>query len=179
MDLVTNGLAGLASIALAYTVVLTVVRLAGRRTVSQMSAFDVVITIALGSLLAQTSTSGTGLVRGLVAISGLVGLQTVIGWARRRSPRLAKWVDFAPRVVVDGGQIQRRALGGGVDGPQMTEGELLSHLRASGVEELDDVRFAVLESTGGVSVLIRRDATTGASVPGLWRDASPDGVVDR
>ncbi len=173
MDLLTDGLAGLASIALAYIVVLILVRLAGRRTVSQMSAFDIVITIALGSLLAQTSTSGTGLVRGLVAVSGLIGMQALIGLARRKSSRVAGWVDFTPRVVVHDGRVRHDALGGGLGGPQMTEQELLMKLRACGVEGVPEVEIAILEPSGGVSLLVREAVTRGTGPPDLWIVPTP------
>jgi len=179
MELVTNGLAGLASVVLAYAVVLIIVRLAGRRTISQMSAFDAVITIALGSLLAQTATSGTGMVRGLAAIAGLVALQAAIAWARRRWYRVERWVDFAPRVVVADGAIRRENLKGGIDGPQMTVQELKGRLRAAGVRDVDDVVIAVLESTGGISVFDRQPVDD-TRVPDLWRDRSPSaGRSDR
>jgi uncharacterized membrane protein YcaP (DUF421 family) len=158
MSWLSDALAGLGSTALAYLIVLAGVRLAGRRTVSQMSAFDVVITIALGSLLAQTSTSGTGLVRGLVGVAALLILQTSIGWVRRRFPLTQRWIDFTPRIVLEDGEVRRRALAGAIDGPQITEEELRGMLRARGVRSMDDLSVAVLERTGELSVLQRDQA---------------------
>jgi uncharacterized membrane protein YcaP (DUF421 family) len=152
------------STAVAYLAVLFAVRLAGRRTVSQMSAFDVVITIALGSLLAQTTTSGTALLRGLVAIASLLMLQAGIGWLRRRSPRVEGVVGFEPRAVVRDGQIRHEALVGGIDGPQITDAELRAMLRRHGVASLDEVRVAILEPTGQLSAL----TTDRGTVPSLW-----------
>jgi uncharacterized membrane protein YcaP (DUF421 family) len=165
MDVLGEAARGAWMTAIAYLAVLVAVRVVGRRTVSQMSAFDVVVTIALGSLLAQTSTSGTALIRGLVAVAILLLLQAGIGWARRRFARMQRWVEFAPRPVIRDGDVDLDGLVGGLRGPQMTEGELDAKLRERGVARTDDVRVAIIEPTGGLSVLRATDAD---ETPRLW-----------
>lgn len=155
MNVLAEGGFGLLSTTVAYLAVLVTVRIVGRRTVTQMSAFDVVITIALGSLLAQTSTSGTALVRGLVGIAVLLLLQTLLAWARRRIAWVDRLISFEPRILVRDGEVHGEALVGGLTGPQMTESELSAELRGHGIRSLEDVDLAVLEPTGELSVLRR------------------------
>lgn len=176
MEWWNEALAGIGSMSVAYVVVFAGVRLAGRRTVSQMSAFDVVVTIAIGSLLAQTSTSGTGLVRGLVGVAVLVALQALIAWVRRRFPATERWIEFSPRIVARDGRVRNDGLAGGLGGPQMTEHELAGMLREQGVEHLGEVRYAVLEPTGELSVLrVHGVPPTVDPTPTLWTSIGRNG----
>ncbi len=140
-----------ASTAAIYLTTLVAVRIAGRRTVSQMSAFDVVVTIALGTLLSSTAVSPTpSYAHGVTALVTLLMLQIGVAAIRQRVPRLRRIVDFAPRVLLRDGQPQ---LGMSPFGPQLTHDELLSRLRQRGVLSLDDAAVVILEPNGKVSVV--------------------------
>jgi uncharacterized membrane protein YcaP (DUF421 family) len=133
-----------------YASVLAATRVAGRRTLAQLSAFDVVVTIALGTILGSTAVSpSVSYGDGVAAILALLSLQVVIGSIRRRSPAMRRLVDFRPLDVVDGGQVD---LPRGLLGPQLTEDELRSQLRLRGCFDPGTVRQAVLEPVGGMSV---------------------------
>lgn len=156
--------------ALGYTVLVTVamyvttllaVRVAGRRTVARISAFDVLVTVAIGTMLGSTALSrDPSYARGVVALVTLLSLQVAVAAARRRWDTVGRALDFRPLVVVRDGETR---LGGGLLGPQLTPDELRSLLRKAGVFDGDRVALVVLEPMGGVSV---RDAGSGADVAG-------------
>ena len=133
-----------------YATVVIAVRVAGRRTLTQLSAFDIVVTIAIGSIVATTSVQRTAsYAQGATAIVTLLAMQTLVGACRQRFPFLRRVLDFTPQVVVREGRMN---LSSGPLGPQLTETELLSRLRQQGVFSLDGVHIVVLEPTGEVSV---------------------------
>lgn len=143
------GFVALSTVAM-YLSVLVGVRLAGRRTLAQLSAFDAVVTIALGSILSTTVLSASpSYARGLTAVVTLLGLQVALGAVRRRYPRVRRLVDFDPVPLIEDGVVQPR---GGPLGVQLTDDELRSALRGRGVFDVDEVDEAVLEPTGDVSV---------------------------
>lgn len=127
------------------------VRLAGRRTLAQMSAFDAVITIALGSIVATTAVSAaTSYAEGMTAVVTLLVLQVALAWARRRWPALQPVVEARAEVVADRG---RMSLPHGLTTSQMTGDELRARLRQSGHADPPPAGIVVLEADGKVSVL--------------------------
>lgn len=139
------------STAAMYLVTVVMVRLAGRRTVAQLSAYDVVVTIAIGSIIAGTVLSPTtGLVQGLTSLVTLLGLQIVLAWSRQRFGPLGRILDFRPEIVVRDGSLRPPH---GLLTSQLTEQELTSLLRQQGVFDLHGLTLVILEPGGGVSVV--------------------------
>lgn len=134
-----------------YVTVVVGLRIAGRRTVSQMSAFDFVVTIAIGSLVATTALSpNPSYGRGLVALITLLAAQQVVAVVRQRIPATRRVLDFAPEPLYSDGKLNLRT------NPltaQVTEAELHSKLRRHGITSLENVNLVVLEPDGRVSVL--------------------------
>lgn len=162
----TEGLLQVASSTLAlYVTVVVALRVAGRRTVSQMSAFDFVVTIAIGSLVASTVlTPDPSYLRGVVAVSTLLLAQQIVALIRQRVPWSRRILDFEPQALYSEGKLRLR------DSPltaQVTEAEIHSKLRRAGVDSLDEVRVVILEPDGRMSVL-RHDSQR-TEVSDLWR----------
>lgn len=136
-----------------YSVSLILLRLAGRRTVARMSAFDFVVTVAVGSIIATTVVNtSTPLVNGLSAVLVLLVLQAGVGALRQRSPRIRRLVDFRPIVVYEKGGLE---LPTSPLGPQPTREEIESKIRAYGLIDWEPVEKIVLEPDGNVSVILR------------------------
>lgn len=142
-----------------YLSTLVAVRVAGRRTLAQLSAFDVVVTIAIGSLLASTAVSrDASYAQGITALLTLLVLQVVVAAGRRRFSSLARLLEFEPRVVVRDGRVD---LDESPLGAQLTRGELESALRQHGVFDSARVRLVVLEPTGRFSIKASDDGGAG------------------
>ncbi len=133
-----------------YFSTLVAARIAGRRTLAQLSAFDTIITIAIGSLLASTSVSSDpSYAQGVTALLTLLALQLVVAAARRRSAIVSGLVEFQPELVVRDGRPRFDA---GLLGAQLTQGELESALRQHGIFDFRSACVVVLEPTGKLSV---------------------------
>jgi uncharacterized membrane protein YcaP (DUF421 family) len=132
-----------------YITMLVGVRIAGRRTISQLSAFDAIVTIALGSTLATTAASSDpSRVEGAAVIVTLLVLQVVIAFLRQRSAVVRRLVDFSPEVIVRDGRV---ALPRSPLSTQLSGEEPRSKLRQKGEFDVDALRIVILEADGGIS----------------------------
>ena len=142
-----------------YRSTIVAVRLAGRRTVAELSAFDVVVTVAIGSLVASTAVSSDpSYAQGMTALVTLLLLQVGIAALRQRSATLRRLLDFKPETVLRDGRLD---LPTGPLTSQITWDELESKLRERGVFDLENVALVVVEPTGGLSVRRRFSEGTG------------------
>lgn len=140
-----------ATAAALYVTAFVAVRIAGRRTVSQLSAFDALITITLGSILAGAMVSDPpSYGRGTIAVGTLLALQLAFGALRQRVPRFRRILDFAPDTVYD---ERGEHLDGNPFGAQLTSDELDSAVRTQGLTSRDTVSTIVLEPSGSMSVV--------------------------
>lgn len=133
-----------------YLSTLIAARIAGRRTLAQLSAFDAIITIAIGSLLASTSVHrDPSYGQGVAVLLTLLVLQLVVAAGRRRFALLSRLVEFEPELVVRHGEVRldRNPLGA-----QLTRGELESALRQHGIFDVANAFVVVLEPSGKFSV---------------------------
>lgn len=139
---------------LAYAGLVAMLRISGKRTLSQMNAFDFVVTVAFGSILASLIISkDSSLTQGLAAFGVLILLQFVVTSVSIRSPRAKRLISSEPRLLMRHGQFldsQMRAA-------RMTEGDVLSAIRQQGVADTSRVVAAVLETDGSVSVVVKNE----------------------
>jgi uncharacterized membrane protein YcaP (DUF421 family) len=139
---------------LAYASLVLMLRISGKRTLSKLNAFDLVVTVALGSTLATVLTSkDVPLVDGIAALGLLVGLQYAVAWGARRWPRMNRIAKSEPRVLFHRGRFARDAMGA----ERVTEDEVLAAVREASVASLDEVEVVILESSGDISVVRRPD----------------------
>lgn len=142
--------------AAAYVTLVVLLRVSGKRTLSKLNAFDLVVTVALGSTLATVLVSkDVAFTQGAVAFAVLVGLQFVVTWLEVRSGRVRSLVKTRPRLIFYRGEFQPAAL----RRERVTENEVLAAARSQGLASLDDVEAVVLESDGTIAVV--RSAPSG------------------
>ncbi len=135
---------------LAYTALVLLLRVSGKRTLTKMNAFDLVVTVALGSTLATVLLSkSVALAEGVLALTLLVVLQYAITWLSVRSPRFQALIKAQPAMLVYRGDFLPAAL---MD-QRVTREEVMAVLRAQGRTDLRDVLAVVLETDGSFSVL--------------------------
>jgi uncharacterized membrane protein YcaP (DUF421 family) len=134
---------------LAYGALVTILRLSGARTLSKLNAFDLVVTVALGSTLATVLLSAdVSLSEGVLALVVLVALQFAVSWSSHRWKSVERVVKSEPVLLYRSGFLpgpMRRA--------RVTEDEVRQAARASGKASLDGVAAVVLETDGTLSVL--------------------------
>ena len=134
---------------LTYPLLILVLRLGGKRTLAKMNAFDFVVTVAIGSIVASTLLSGTPVVNGIGAVAALVALQAAVTWLSVRSDRFEAVVKSRPTLVLHGG----RYLKGAMRRERVTREEIRGTIRSAGHARIEDVDAVVLESDGAFSVL--------------------------
>ncbi len=147
----------------AYVLLVVLLRVSGKRTLSKLNAFDFVVTIALGSTLATVLLdSRTSLVDGVVALGVLVTLQLVTAAATTRLPWLRSLVTAEPTVLVLDGEPRREQMARcrvGLD-------EVLQAVRTTGSGDLSTVAAVVLEADGSLSVISSSAAGDLSALPG-------------
>lgn len=137
---------------LAYASLVVVLRVSGKRTLTKLNAFDLVVTVALGSTLATILLSAdVALAEGVLAMAVLVGMQFVIAWTSVRWARFRDWVASEPSLLVHDGRLLRDAM----RRERVSEAEVLQVLRNHGLEDAGAAASVVLESDGSFSVIER------------------------
>lgn len=132
---------------LMYLAIVAAVRLNGLRSFAKMSSFDFATTVAIGSLLATVAMSGSSLFNGILAVAVLLGLQAVVAFGRRSRP-VHRVVDNQPVLLMAEG----RMLDDNLRRARVSADDVRAKLRLRGVIDERSVRFAVLETTGDVSI---------------------------
>jgi uncharacterized membrane protein YcaP (DUF421 family) len=137
---------------LAYVGLVLLLRVSGKRTLSKMNAFDLVVTVALGSTLSTILLSNdVALVEGLVAFGLLIGLQLAITWLSVRSRRVRELVKAEPTLLLHRGELLR----GAMRRERVTEAEVEAAVRSQGIAVLAQVEAVVLETDGSFSTVRR------------------------
>jgi uncharacterized membrane protein YcaP (DUF421 family) len=135
---------------LAYAALIALLRMTGKRTLSKMNAFDLVVTVALGSTLATILLSkDVALAEGLLAFALLILLQFTVTWSSVRSQRVRAWIKAEPRLLFHDGSF----LGGEMRRERVTEDEVVAAMRQAGHDGPLAVRTVVLETDGSMSVV--------------------------
>ncbi|MFW6059030.1 MAG: DUF421 domain-containing protein, partial [Phycisphaeraceae bacterium] len=139
----------------AYIVLIVLLRISGKRTLSKMNAFDLIITVAFGSALATILLSKqTTLADGITAFAFLVFGQAVITWLSVRSPRFQKLVKATPSLLYYDGHFLDAML----RRERVTREEVEAAAREQGMLSMQQVQAGVLETDGSITVIGRSDA---------------------
>ena len=136
----------------AYVALVLFLRISGKRTLTKLNAFDLVITVALGSTLAtQILSRRTPLLDGVLAFAVLIALQWVVTFVSVRSRSFRKLVRSEPRVLLRDGRPQREAM----QRERVTESELVQAVRAHGGKGLGDALVVFLQTDGSLAAIMR------------------------
>jgi uncharacterized membrane protein YcaP (DUF421 family) len=137
---------------LAFAFVLFLTRVVGRRELSSLQPFDLIMLVMIGDLVQQGVTQNDFSVTGLVLAGGTIAVLTVVvSYANFRLPFLRPLIDGEPVIVVEDGKAIMRNL----NRNRITIGELLAAARQEGYASLDELQWAVLETSGRFSFIGR------------------------
>ncbi len=143
MDLVVR-----AAVAFAFVYLLT--RVIGRRELSSMEPFDLILLVMIGDLVQQGVTQNDFSVTGALLVGSTIGLLTVfVSYLSFRFPLLRPTLDGEPVIVVEDGKPIERNLRRN----RITLEELAAAARQNAIASIDDVRWAVLETNGRISFI--------------------------
>jgi uncharacterized membrane protein YcaP (DUF421 family) len=134
----------------AYLTVVVILRLSGKRTLAKLNAFDLVVTVALGSTLATILlSSDVSWTEGALGLLVLALLQSVVAWVTVRRPGLRQVVTARPTLLLRDGCVLPSSL----RDERVTLDEIRQAVRASGSGDLSSIAAVVLESDGSLSVI--------------------------
>jgi len=146
-----------------YLLLLFMTRLSGRRTLAQITPFDLVLVLLIAQATQQALVGDDfSVVNAIVLMITLVGTDVLLSFAKIRSARLATWLDGTPTVLMSRGrpdaEALRRARVGIAD---ILEAARVQH----GLARLDDIDAAVLEVSGAISIIPREQGQEGQEPP--------------
>jgi len=149
---------------LAYVSLVFMLRVSGKRMLAKMNAFDLVVTVAIGSTLATIVLSkSVVLAEGLLALALLIGMQLAISWSSTRMPWLRRVVTGEPRLLLRDGTMLDEAL----RDARVTREEVRAAVRSAGIGALGDVAAVVLETDGSFSVIAGQPGAALSSLDGV------------
>jgi len=133
--------------------ILLVTRVAGRRELSTLEPFDLILLVVLGDLVQQGITQSDESVTGtLIVISTITLLTVAVSWVSFRFPRIRPATEGEPIVLVqDGRPIERN-----LRRERITVGDVEQEARAAQIASLADLEWAILENDGHISCIPRR-----------------------
>ena len=135
---------------IAYAALVIFLRATGKRTLSKLNAFDLIVTVALGSTLATILLNkDVSLAEGLVAFLLLIGLQYGITWLSVRSGRFRGLIKAEPTLLLYRGRYLHDAM----RRQRVTPEEVMAALRAEGIPRVEAAGAVVLETDGSISVI--------------------------
>ncbi|KJS02314.1 MAG: membrane protein [Desulfobulbaceae bacterium BRH_c16a] len=159
---------------MAYVSLIFILRVSGNRTLSKMNAFDMVVTVSMGSTLATILLNkDVALTQGALAFALLTGMQFAVTWSSVRVSWIRKIVTGEPMMLLYQGAFLPTAL----LRARVTEDEVYAAIRSTGLEALDEVRAVVLETDGSFSV-VRKSGGSGTSSLKRVRIPNKDAIPD-
>lgn len=161
---------------LAYTVLILFLRVSGKRTLTKLNAFDLVVTVALGSTLASIIlTKSVALLEGVLALALLVSLQYLITWLSVRSKGFQKLIKAEPTLLLNRGEFIDSAL----RTERVTKDNVLAAIRAEGAGNVTEIAAVILETDGSISVIRQLPLGEGSlvSVPNAAERESSTGLA--
>lgn len=165
-----------------YVLIIAGIRLLGKRQIGELEPSELVLALLIADLAAVPMQDlGIPLLAGIVPILTLLCLTTILSILNLRSPSFRALLCGRPSIVIQNGKIDQHELRRN----RLTLDELTEELRLQGITDLESVKYAVLETNGQLSVLLRASEqpvtpkTLGCSVdePGLPLPIVRDGVV--
>jgi len=138
-----------------FLLLFVLLRLFGKRQLGQMTPFEFVALIVVGDFVQQAITHNDfSVTAGILAVTTFGFWSLVLGWVSFRSGTMRRLLEGQPRILIQDGKMLDKVL----QRDKITEAEVLSEMRLSGIAQLDDVQWGILEPSGKISFLKRADA---------------------
>ncbi len=162
---------------LAYVGLVTMLRISGKRTLTSLNIFDMVVTIAFGSTLASTILpSGAALSDGLLALAVLILLQYALAKLIVRSPKFSRVVKSEPALLLHKGSMLKKTM----HKERIEEEEVLAAIRKKGGLDVAEIEAVILETDGMISVIQKSSGTvTVSSLQGTRPRSARDDLSGR
>ena len=137
-----------------YLFLMLVFRISGKRPLAQMTAFDLVLVLIISEAVSEPLTGNDqSLTTAMILVSTLVLIELGFAFLKQKSRKAARWLDDVPLIVVEDGQPLRDRM----DRARVDDEDVLECARASqGLENMQQIKYAVLERDGTISIIPRK-----------------------
>jgi uncharacterized membrane protein YcaP (DUF421 family) len=153
-----------------FLIIGVLIRISGKRQIAQLSAFDLILLVTVGDLIAQAVVQEDySLMAGILAVTTFTLLSALMGWVAFRHPRARPLLEGRPTIVVSRGQVDQEVL----RHESLPYADLIEAARENGIRDLRDVELAVIENDGTFSFFREEHG------PGGARDEEDDGQSER
>ncbi len=137
-----------------YVFLLVLLRITGKRQVGQLAPFDLVLLLVLSNAVQNSMNAGdNSLVGGLISASTLVLFNFAVSMATYRSKKLESLIEGRPQILVHNGKLFEDV----VAKNHLTHHELNAALRQAGCSSFEDVHTAILENSGTITVVSKKN----------------------
>lgn len=137
-----------------YVLIIIGLRLTGKRQIGQLEPIELVLTMLISDLASVPMQDfGIPLLSGVVPIVTLMALSTLLSYISLRNVRFRTLACGEPAIVIRNGKLQQQVMRQN----RLTLDEILEELRGQGVSDIATVKYAVLETSGQLSVLLYAD----------------------
>lgn len=132
-----------------YFFIFLMMRLMGKREVGKLSVFDLVVSFMIADISAiALENLDQPLIKGLLPIFTIVILQILLSYVSLKSEKVRHWIDGSPIVIINRGKIEKETMAKA----RYNLDDLLMQLREKDIADIRDVEFAILETSGKLSV---------------------------
>ena|SRR5687767_2049013 len=144
MDSILRGIA-------VYVFLLIIFRIAGKRTLSNTTTFDLVLLLIISETIQQAMVDDDhSVTNGALLIITLVSMTILLSVLKQRFPKLDLALEGAPLILVDQGKLLKDRM----DKCRVDESEILTAARMSqGLKAMDEIQYAILERNGDISII--------------------------
>lgn len=140
------------------------IRISGKRTLAKFNAFDFVVTITLGSVLAYMMLAQVNLTEGVVVLFLVIALQLLFAKFSQKSEFMEKLLNSSPKLLFYNGSFLKKSM----KQELVTREEILASIRQKGIENIDEVMAVVIEANGDLSIIKKPDrSSTNSSLKGI------------
>lgn len=159
-----------------YIVIIFSVRLMGKRQLGELAPSELVVTILISNIVTlPIEDTATPMLLGIIPILTLVCLEVIASAITMKSRKLRRIASGSPKIIISDGIIDQKQL----KELRFTADDVLEAMRSQGVFDITKVQFAVIETTGAVSVLLKPEEqpVTLSSLEGKSAMQNPPQVI--
>jgi uncharacterized membrane protein YcaP (DUF421 family) len=134
-----------------YLFLLVIFRISGKRSLSQITTFDFVLLLIISEVVQQAMIANdNSMINAFLLVITLVGADILISLWKQRSESVEKLVESVPLIIMENGKLLKDRM----DKERIGEGDILSSARElQGLERLDQIKYAILEPNGGITIV--------------------------
>jgi len=138
-----------------YVALMVLFKIAGRRSLAELTTFDFVLLMMIGEATQQALLGDDfSVTNSILVIVTLIAIDVGLSLFKQRSVWVARLIDGEPTIIVENGKLLRQRL----RHARLVEADVMEAARSSqGIEKLEEIKFAIIERNGKISV-IRRDS---------------------